>query len=81
LNDTIAPDGTRHVVNITFACEAIGGAVTDHPRDPRVEAVDLMAVGRLPSLDLRPPMAEHIAAHVNDPDRVTEYVGSLYVAD
>lgn len=57
LNDTIAPDGSRHVVNITFLCEAVGGRVRDSV-DERVEGVELVDPGRLRELDLRPPIAE-----------------------
>ena len=33
VSDTIDPDGTRHVVNLTFAARVTGGQITDTPED------------------------------------------------
>lgn len=78
INDTIAPDGSRHVVNITFVCEG-SGVPTGCPDDPRVEAVDLIDPDRLQSLDLRPPLATHLLDYLDHPDSwVTRYAGSIY---
>jgi len=79
ISDTIDPEGTRHVVNITFAATVTGGSVTSSPSDRRVEAVDLIEPARLASLDLRPPMAEHIVAALDadTPPRL-QYLGSLF---
>ena len=79
INDTIAPDGSRHLVNITFACEG-SGVPTDRPDDPRVEAVDLIDPDKLQSLDLRPPLATHLLNYLDSPNAwSTRYVGSIYV--
>ena len=80
VNDTIAPDGSRHVVNITFTCTRVGGSIVTEPEDPRVEAVDLIAADDLPKIDLRPPIAEYLVAAVRQPDVATIYAGSLYRA-
>ncbi len=42
ISDTIDPRGPRHVINLTFLARRIGGAITETPDDPRVEAVDLV---------------------------------------
>ncbi|MDP2182917.1 MAG: NUDIX hydrolase [Actinomycetota bacterium] len=82
VNDTIAPDGSRHIINITFECSVTGGAITDEPLDPRVEAVDLVAPSALGGLDLRPPIASHLLEAL---DRKAShgaiYVGSIYTPD
>jgi ADP-ribose pyrophosphatase YjhB (NUDIX family) len=78
VSDTIDPNGPRHVVNITFAAEVIGGHVTDSPDDDRVEAVELVAPKSLSALDLRPPMAEAIQAVLSGDDGTCGYLGSLY---
>jgi len=77
VNDTIDPHGSRHVVNITFSAEIVGGAVTDSPIDGNVEGVEFIDPGRLSDLDLRPPMAEAIAAHLNG-EHSEAYLGSLF---
>jgi 8-oxo-dGTP diphosphatase len=78
ISDTIAPDGPRHVVNITFTAQVTGGAITDSPEDPRVEGVDLVAPEDLALLDLRPPLAEAICRFVRGEVASTEYLGSLF---
>ena len=80
INDTIDPAGRRHVVNITFLATIVGGTITRHPLDDRVEAVDLFDVDSLGHLDLRPPLAEAIAAILIDRDETTRYLGSVFRA-
>lgn len=65
LGDTIAPDGSRHIVNITFLAEVTGGSITDSPRDDRIEAVELFDPSQLMGLDLRPPIAPELLEILN----------------
>jgi ADP-ribose pyrophosphatase YjhB (NUDIX family) len=81
ISDTRDPLGSRHVVNITFAADVTGGAITRSPADARVEAVDLVAAGELGSLDLRPPIADEIAAFVGDPGIPAIYLGSRFTPE
>jgi ADP-ribose pyrophosphatase YjhB (NUDIX family) len=60
INDSIAPDASRHVVQLTFLARATGGAITSRPDDPRVAAVEIVPLDRLGDLDLRPPMAAEL---------------------
>jgi len=78
ISDTIDPNGSRHVVNITFLATVVGGEVTETPEDPRVEAVEFFDVASLAHLDLRPPLAEAIAAILGDDDEPARYLGSLF---
>ena len=79
LSDTIDPEGPRHVVNILFLAQTIGGEVTTCPEDARVEAVDLVTIDELHDLDLRPPWAESIARLLSeDAAPCTEYLGPLF---
>lgn len=78
VNDTIDPQGTRHVVNITFTCKVVGGEITDSPQDPRVDGVELVPLDALPQLDLRPPMAEALAGVLSGECPTTHYLGSLF---
>lgn len=78
VNDTIDPNGRRHVVNLTFEATVTGGQITDAPQDARVEAVDLVALEALASLDLRPPMAEAIVATLTGGTPDSPYLGSLF---
>lgn len=79
INDTIDPDGPRHVVNITFDATVTGGSLTHRPKDPRIEAVELVEADRLLTLDLRPPIAEAIAGILADPAGAqAAYLGPLF---
>jgi len=79
LSDTIDPHGSRHLVNITFAAEIVGGSITTDPDDDRVEAVDLFEPERLRSLDLRPPIADALLGWLEDgPSATAHYLGPLF---
>jgi len=78
LADTIAPDGSRRVVNVVFKCDIVGGALTDAPDDPRVASTDLVGVARLSEVDLRPPMAEAVVEAIADPAADCRYLGALW---
>jgi 8-oxo-dGTP diphosphatase len=80
VNDTIDPSGNRHVVNITFEAHITGGEITSTPEDPRVEAVDMVRPEALAELDLRPPMAEALAAWIVGDVPESPYLGSLFTA-
>jgi len=79
LSDLIDAAAPRHVVNVTFTAEVVGGQITLEPADRRVEAVDLVAPGDLGSLDLRPPMADALQDILRDWDAApARYLGPLY---
>ena len=79
ISDTLAPDGSRHVVNLTFLCRPIGT-----PRaptsEPAVIGVDYVSRKQVGALDLRPPMAQALAdawdVRFEGPCR---YLGALWV--
>jgi ADP-ribose pyrophosphatase YjhB (NUDIX family) len=81
LSDTIDPSGTRHAVNIVFLGSRMGGSITQHPGDPRVEAVDLVDPAELSGLDLRPPIADALLEVLRDPRAApARYLGSLFAS-
>jgi 8-oxo-dGTP diphosphatase len=82
LNDSIDPRGRRHIVNITFLAKVTGGEITAHPRDPRVEAVDLVSPEALETLDLRPPIAQALLEACRSGfSGETRYLGPLWTAE
>jgi ADP-ribose pyrophosphatase YjhB (NUDIX family) len=79
INDSIAPDGSRHVVQITFAAERVGGDIVDKSADPRVAGVEIVHVDQLSELDLRPPIAEAIGRSVRSGlNSSVAYVGPVW---
>jgi 8-oxo-dGTP diphosphatase len=79
VSDTLAPDGTRHLVNLTFLTRVTGGSLTDSPVDARVDVVEAVDVSALEGLDLRPPMAAELAdAAAGGFEGVARYLGPLW---
>jgi ADP-ribose pyrophosphatase YjhB (NUDIX family) len=79
VNDTIAPDGTRHVVQLTFLATTTGGEIRYDPDDERVMAAHAVEVSLLGFLDLRPPMAEALqAAAEHGFADAAQYLGPLW---
>jgi hypothetical protein len=60
----------------------VGGRVTDHPQDVRVEAVDLVEPAALERLDLRPPFAGALGAWIEEKGAAgARYLGPLWVPE
>ena len=79
VNDSIAPDSSRHVVQITFLARRVGGECSGTSVDPRVAAVESVGFDRLEGLDLRPPMAsELLRGGLNGFSNRAVYLGSLW---
>jgi 8-oxo-dGTP diphosphatase len=79
INDTIPPDGSRHVVNITFHCHVTGGRLTEQALDPRVVGYELVEPGHLPGYDLHPPLGAELAEAATEDFRdPATYLGALW---
>ena len=80
LSDSVAPDGSRHVVNIVFGADVLGPAAP--ARDPRVAGCRWVSVENLGAVRLHPPMASAItdgwADGFSGPAR---YLGALWADD
>lgn len=59
VNDSIAPDGGRHVINLCFRAEIAGGTVRKGS-DTRVAEALFVPLTDLPALDFRPPFADKV---------------------
>lgn len=56
LVDSIDPSGTRHVLDMTFLTETVGGRLAETAADAAVEGVELVDADDLTRVDLRPPI-------------------------
>lgn len=82
INDTISPDGLRHLVNITFLVRVVGGELSDRPSDPSIEGIDLVPIASLGELDLRPPMADEIMrAYESGFEVQAQYLGPIWTPE
>lgn len=81
INDSIDPNGSRHVIQITFLARSLqepAAGLTS--TDPRVVGIEVVAVDTLRDVDLRPPMARELAtAAGSDYQAPTAYLGPLWV--
>jgi len=79
INDSIAPDGSRHVVQITFLAHTCGGTLGAGTVDERVSGVEIVPLEGLEALDLRPPMAKDLIVAVQAGYCApTRYLGRLW---
>ena len=77
-SDTIAPDGSRHVVNLCFRAPVTGGALRAGD-EPELAEVAYRPIAELPRLDLRPGVAADLVALLAD-DKVSgaRYLGRIW---
>jgi 8-oxo-dGTP diphosphatase len=79
INDSIAADGSRHMIQLTFLTRRTGGALTQTASDERVAEARFVGLDDLEDLDLRPPLADALvqaaAAGFAGPAR---YLGPLW---
>lgn len=80
ISDSIDPDGTRHMVQLTFLANVTGGELVSEPADRAILNVEIVDPDDLTTLDLRPPMAETLrdAARLSF-DTPARYLGTLWV--
>ena len=82
INDTISPDGRRHLVNITFVVEVTGGTLLTDSLDASIEGIELVPVARLGDIDLRPALAEYIQSAYRDGfDTAASYLGAIWTPE
>jgi 8-oxo-dGTP diphosphatase len=81
ITDSIDPDGTRHMVQLTFLATVTGGDIAV-PADPAILSVEVVDPDDLATLDLRPPMAEALhTASLRSFEVPARYLGALWVSD
>lgn len=81
ISDTLAPDGSRHLVNLTFLCE-VAAAASVPPAEPAVLGLDYAERENLDEIDLRPPFARALKeAWATDFQGPCRYLGPLWVSE
>ncbi len=82
ISDSIDPDGSRHMVQLTFLARITDGDLTTTPMDPAVVSVEVVDPADLVTLDLRPPMARALLdASLDSFDVPARYLGALWAFD
>lgn len=82
VNDTIDPEGRRHLVNITFLCSEMGGELLARPEDRDIDGTEVVSYEELSRLDLRPPIANEIAQAAREGfDGPALYLGSVWTPE
>ena len=77
-NDSIAPDGSRHTVNLYFTAEIVSGRVA-HGIDERVVEVSFIPLDELASVRVFPDVREPLLEAINGGFRKSvTYLGKLW---
>ncbi|MGI5844792.1 MAG: NUDIX domain-containing protein [Candidatus Xenobium sp.] len=78
-SETIAPDGSRHVLHLVFKASLRGGALKVG-NEERLAEVRFVPLAELPALEFHPPIAEIVGelARGRTPDQ--RYLGRLWRA-
>lgn len=80
INDSIAPDGTRHVVSITFAAAVVSGQ-PEATADTAIQGIDLVTPDELSGIDLRPPLVSALLDAWSDDFAVAaRYLGPVWTS-
>jgi ADP-ribose pyrophosphatase YjhB (NUDIX family) len=72
--ETLAPDGSRHLVNLCFSARVASGTLRAS-QDSRVHEARFITLGELRSLDMHPPLAEPIETLVKRPEEAVMFLG------
>jgi 8-oxo-dGTP diphosphatase len=75
--DSIAPDGSRHIVNLYFRAEVAGGELK-RGEDPRVAEACFVPLAELADLRLYPPVGEELKDLLADDAEGAPYLGSRW---
>lgn len=59
INESIAPDGTRHILNLFFLGEILGGSIKVGEEE-RLKELKFVDLEELENLELHPPVASYI---------------------
>jgi ADP-ribose pyrophosphatase YjhB (NUDIX family) len=79
LSEAIAPDRSRHIVNIYLKGKVIGGTMRLGD-EPVLAGVDFIPLSELDKITLYPPIAKAILAYLsNGPREGIQYLGNLWV--
>ena len=79
LSEAIAPDRSRHIVNIYLKAKIVGGTMK-LGSEPVLAAVDFLPLSELTKITLFPPIAQAIVDSLpNGAATGIEYLGNLWV--
>jgi ADP-ribose pyrophosphatase YjhB (NUDIX family) len=77
VNDTIAPDHSRHIVHIAFHARVIGGELTVG-QDDRLTDVAWVPIYRLPELTFYPAIQQSVVEAIEFPNGASVYAGNIW---
>ncbi len=78
LSEAIAPDRSRHIVNVFLKARVVGG-VMKLGNEPVLAGVEFVALSELEKVSLFPPVAKQILQGFADQDKGMAYLGNLWV--
>ena len=79
LSEAIAPDRSRHIVNVYLKAKEVGGTMKVG-NEPVLAGVDYISIDELEKVTLFPPVAEYILKDLTQRDQDgIKYLGNLWV--
>lgn len=79
LSEAIAPDRSRHIVNVYLKAKEMGGTMKVG-NEPVLAGVDYISIDELEKVTLFPPVAEYILKDLTQRDQDgIKYLGNLWV--
>ena len=79
VNDSIPPDQHRHIVNVCFTAEIIGGKLAVGQDDTRLVDMKFVSIARLPRLTFYPDIRETLVRSLDeDFSNAPGYLGNLW---
>ncbi|MFC1668917.1 NUDIX domain-containing protein [Spirochaetota bacterium] len=77
INDSIAPSGERHIINICFNCSYTGGEYTVG-NEERLQKYDFFSRDDLESIKVYPPVNSHLVKAM-DNENENKYIGKIWL--
>ncbi len=78
LSEAIAPDRSRHIVNVFMTARTVGGSLK-LGNEPVLAGLEFKSLEELESISLYPPVSQQILDYLGNSDNGIKYLGNLWV--
>lgn len=78
LSEAIAPDRSRHIVNVFMTAKVVGG-VLKLGNEPVLAGLEFKSLEELRALTLYPPVSQQILDYLEANEKGIKYLGNLWV--
>lgn len=79
LSEAIAPDRSRHIVNVFMTAKPNGGGTLKLGNEPVLAGLEYKSLEELRALTLYPPVSQQILDYLDENEKSIKYLGNLWV--